>query len=101
MAQGTVIVNVNVFANWLYVGAMNWIDVGVNVNIEVDVGPGFCVEHAPVEIDNGGGKYSPMDFVYLSEELRSCRAYVQLVGQLIQVGLGWVSQMQWVWYWVT
>ena len=74
---------------------------GTNANIEVDVGPGFCVEHAPVEIDNGGGEYSPMDFVHLSKELRICGAHVRLAGQLIQVGLGWVSQMQPVWYRVT
>lgn len=91
MAWGTVIVNEDVFANWLYVGAANWIDAGANANIEVDVGPGFCVEHAPVEIDNGGGEYSPTDFVHLSEELRSRGDHVWLAGWLIQVGLGRVS----------
>jgi hypothetical protein len=91
MAWGTVIVNEDVFANWLYVGAANWIDAGANANIKVDVGLGFCVEHTPVEIDNGGGEYSPMDFVHLSEELRSRRDHVQLAGRLMQVGLGRVS----------
>jgi hypothetical protein len=42
-----------------------------------------------------------MDFVHLSEELRSRGDHARLAGRLIQVRLGRVLRMQRVWYRVT
>jgi hypothetical protein len=55
VALGAMDVNASAFVNWLDVGAVKLIDTGVSMNIEVDAGPGLCVEHALGEIDDGGG----------------------------------------------
>ena len=39
----------------VYVGVVKWIDVGANVNFEVDMDPDLCVEYVPGEIESGGG----------------------------------------------